>query len=381
MIHSSFAQRGGAESYVRNLSRALTARGHEVRVYCRQTADPEPGEYQLGRRFTERLGSSESKLGKVLVHLGDLLDPTGLHMGKLREFEPDVVHVHNWQGLGALPVALLSRRYPTCHTTHDYALCDPDSTLTNPARSAPLNALRRIRSACLGHMFRRVVFLWPAGRTRDIVYRHVPRAARLTGHVMPLAVPQDTEPSYWGPGRSDEFLYLGALTPHKGIDMLLDAWRAVAQEIDATLVVAGEGVRRNAVEAAARSCPSIRYAGFLDHAGKVAALQHAGWLVFPSQCLETFGISCLEALQATRPIISSTTARPQIASDSSLLTFDGSAELSVVLRRAARLPREEYQRMAASAAADGRSLDWDNHLASLERIYESIAGRQAVHAE
>ena len=60
--------------------------------------------------------------------------------------------------------------------------------------------------------------------------------------------------------------------------------------------------------------PTLRYLGFLDTAGKAAALAEAGWLVFPSQWVENFPISCVEALRAGRPIISSSIARPPMAS-------------------------------------------------------------------
>src|SRR5262249_1528450 len=112
----------------------------------------------------------------------------GLGPRDVRDFAPDVVHVHNWQDLGAVPVGRLARRYPTCHTVHDYALCDTSAVLAYVGRSPVRDALLRIRSAWLVRLLRPAVLLWPAERTRDLVRRYAPAAARLGGAVVPLAV-------------------------------------------------------------------------------------------------------------------------------------------------------------------------------------------------
>src|SRR2546429_2401220 len=48
MVHSSFAVRGGAERYVRDLSRALVERGHEVGVFCRARSEEHTSELSHG---------------------------------------------------------------------------------------------------------------------------------------------------------------------------------------------------------------------------------------------------------------------------------------------------------------------------------------------
>lgn len=378
MVHSSFAIRGGAEQYVRDLSTALRQRGHEVRVFSRPSPHSLPDDGAVAPRLAARLGRPGTRAGKVLTHLGDLFDPTGLTVDTLRAFAPDVVHVHNWQGLGALPVARLARTWPTCHTVHDYALCDPNNSLANHGRSATVDRLLGLRSAWLVRRLREVSMLWPAARTREIAQRHLPAGHRLGGIVVPLAVPADDAPVSWPAGDQTVFLFLGALSEHKGIDLLLDAWRKVAGEGNATLLVGGDGPRRAAVEEAARQLPGLHYLGFLDAAGKEAAMGRAGWLVFPSQWAENFPISCVEALRAGRPIVTSSVARPPMASDTSVRVFDTAADLAALLRHAARMPRSEYAASAASAAADGREMDWDRHVDAVVDAYVALRRRDGV---
>jgi glycosyltransferase involved in cell wall biosynthesis len=380
MVHSSFAVRGGAEQYVRDLSGALAARGHQVQVFSRPSQHDGPQDQAVHRRVSERLGARSGPLRKVFTHLGDVADPTGVNLRDLAAFAPDVVHIHNWQGLGALPLARLTRAYPVCHTVHDYALADPNNALGNRGRSAAVDTLLQLRSAWLVGRFQGITLLWPAARTREILESHVPAASRLPGLVVPLAVPEDGPAPQWRRGRPGTFLYLGALSPHKGVDLMLDAWRAVAASVppDARLLVAGDGALRGALAAAARDVPSIRPLGFIKKADKEAALQEAGWLVFPSQWAENFPISCVEALRAGRPIISSAAARPPMASEGALLTFDGRDELAAAFRRAMGMRPDEYDAMAAAAAADGRGLAWDTHVDAILAAYESVrAGRAA----
>jgi hypothetical protein len=77
---------------------------------------------------------------------------------------------------------------------------------------------------------------------------------------------------------------------------------------------------------------------------------------------------------AGRPVIAAAPVRPPTAVDSSLLLYLDPAELPQLLARAARMPLEQYRSMAASAAADGRGIDWDEHIAALLEIYAG-AGR------
>jgi glycosyltransferase involved in cell wall biosynthesis len=369
IVHASFAVRGGAERYVDDLAGSLTARGHQVGVF---TAATRP-------RWSARLP------GKAVVHLGDLLDPTGLGPADLRDFAPDVVHVHNWQGLGVSTVARLARAYPTVHTVHDHAIVDPNNTLRNVGRSRLLDVLLRTRSAWIRWRFRRLLLLCATTRVRDAVLGDaaprrtalgdsdaVPRRAapprsagrrRPASRIVPLAVALDWNRRDWPPGDPRTFLFLGALSVHKGIDLLLEAWDGPG-----SLLVAGDGPLRRDVEQAG---PGVHYLGSLDEPGKREAFTRAGWLVFPSRAAETYGLVYAEALLAGRPIIAGAHVSPPMATGSSTVLYTGVDGLRAALHRAAAMPADEYARMAASAAADGSKLDWDGHVNAVLDAYEA----------
>jgi glycosyltransferase involved in cell wall biosynthesis len=379
MVHASFGVRGGAEQYIRDIARSLATRGHEVRIFCTGSANGDPDDTDIGDRLSARLGARlPGPVRKGLVHLGDLVDPTGLRPRDLRAFAPDVVHVHNWQQLGAVPVERISKAYPTCHTVHDHAICDPNNALRNLGRSTLLDAALAVRAAWVVRRFRRVALLFSTERVRETVRRHARRADTLTSFVLPLAVSVPWHRLEWQPGGRGVFLFMGALSPHKGLDVLLTAWRSTHAATGGTLLIAGDGPLRAEVELLAATMPSVRYLGYLDHDGKRAALSAAGWLVFPSRSAETFGLVCAEALMAGRPIIAAANARPPMATDTSTLVFRDAGQLGRLLQRAATMPAHEYAGMAASAAADGRKLDWDDHIDALVGVYERVRARGGV---
>jgi glycosyltransferase involved in cell wall biosynthesis len=87
------------------------------------------------------------------------------------------------------------------------------------------------------------------------------------------------------------FLFVGQLIERKGIEVLLQAWRGV----DGELTIAGDGVLRPAVEAAAAADGRIRYAG---HAAGEELEELFAWadvLVLPS-LYEVWGVVVNEAL-------------------------------------------------------------------------------------
>jgi len=167
-------------------------------------------------------------------------------------------------------------------------------------------------------------------RTRQVAAR------RLPGRVVPLAIPDGGPPLRWRPGDSRTFLFLGALSPHKRADLMLDAWRRVAAETsaDGRLLVAGDGALRDQPAAVTPEVPSVQPLGFLHAAGKEVAPATGRVAGIPEPVCGRFPISCVESLRAERPIIASTIARPPLASDGTLRTFEGRDGLAETFLRA-----------------------------------------------
>lgn len=106
--------------------------------------------------------------------------------------------------------------------------------------------------------------------------------------------------------RPGDLVYLGRLEiAQKGLDLLLDAYASIAAEIDADLVVAGDGPDLQAlVERArrARVADRVRFIGRVDGPARLALLKAASLTAMPSR-FETFGIVAAESAAVGTPIV------------------------------------------------------------------------------
>jgi glycosyltransferase involved in cell wall biosynthesis len=96
---------------------------------------------------------------------------------------------------------------------------------------------------------------------------------------------------------------IGRLVPQKGFSYLLDAMGRVLQEVDARLLVLGEGPLRAALEAQAEALgigDSLRFPGFVSNPH--AILKRADLFVL-SSVYEGFGIVVLEAMVCRTPVV------------------------------------------------------------------------------
>jgi glycosyltransferase involved in cell wall biosynthesis len=101
---------------------------------------------------------------------------------------------------------------------------------------------------------------------------------------------------------ADHFLYVGRLSPEKGIGLLVEAF-ASSQLAGRSLTIIGDGPLRGVVEAAALQHSNIRYLGSQDLESAYRHMGQAFYLVFPSRWHEPFGRTIAEAFACGTPVI------------------------------------------------------------------------------
>lgn len=99
---------------------------------------------------------------------------------------------------------------------------------------------------------------------------------------------------------------VGRLHPSKGMDVLIEAFRAQAPA-EAVLAIVGEGPQRPALEKLCAGDARIRLLGFQSEVGEV--LQAFDLFVSPSR-EESFGLAILEAMAAGLPVLATSTEGP-----------------------------------------------------------------------
>lgn len=96
-------------------------------------------------------------------------------------------------------------------------------------------------------------------------------------------------------------LFVGRLSPEKGIGTMLDAWRR-ANFGSRTLLVVGDGPLEGSFD---RSIPGVQWLGECANERVITLMQQAAFLVLPSECYEGFPMTLVEAFATGLPVIAS----------------------------------------------------------------------------
>jgi glycosyltransferase involved in cell wall biosynthesis len=121
-----------------------------------------------------------------------------------------------------------------------------------------------------------------------------------------------------GSGAGGYAVYVGRLSPEKGIRTLLDAWARLSSTTGprVPLKVIGDGPLEGEVRAACRDLPAIEYLGRRPLPEVLAILGDAAFLVLPSIVFETLGRSIVEGFaRGTPAIVSRLGAMAEVVDD------------------------------------------------------------------
>jgi glycosyltransferase involved in cell wall biosynthesis len=314
-LHNRYRSTGGEERVVDDL------------LWLVRERLGEPAE--LLTRSSEELGRGRAALG--LLRGG--LDPDEVRRA-VRERGAHVVHAHNLQpafGWRALAAARAAGARVVLHL-HQYRLvCAIGVCFTHGeecTRCHGSNTLPGVRLNCRGSRPEAAAYaaslaLWQrrmASQADAIVVPSVFARERLRELGAPLdwervhvlAPPVRALDVFAPPaaGVASELpsyaLVVSRLAPEKGVDVAIDACRAAG----ITLVIAGDGPERGALEAHAAAGhgvagATVRFAGPVDDAELAELRARASIALVPSRSAETFGLAAAEAMAAGLPVIAS----------------------------------------------------------------------------
>jgi len=170
-------------------------------------------------------------------------------------------------------------------------------------------------------------------------------------------------------------LYLGRLSPIKGIERLLDAWACVAPTDDWQLVIAGSGdddyVAGLQNRAYVNGCRNVRFVGFVTGVVKSLWLRQADFFVL-SSLSEAFPMAVLEAFAHRTPaLLTNTCGLPEVARAGAAIEVPSSeAGLQDGLVRIMSLPSAEISAMGqAGYELVSTHYAWDAICDQLESVY------------
>lgn len=317
ILHNSYQFTGGEDRAVAADRALLAAKGHETRLHRRSY------EEIADRRGLPRVGAAL----QVPWSAGSYRAVREL----VRTWRPHVAHFHNIFPLisPSAYAACRAEAVPIVQTLHNYRLVCPAGTLLRDGKvcelcvgRAPWPAVRyacyrgsRAQSAVMaatigGHAFVGTwrdqvdAYIAPTAFTRGVLSRGGLPEERI--FVRPNAVDDAGAGEYAGPHSA---VFVGRLSPEKGVDVLLDAWQRLP---GIPLTVIGGGPLLDHVRARIAT-PRLRHVtatGELPHAQALARIRGAGMLVAPSICYEGLPFVLLESLSAGVPVIASDLGGP-----------------------------------------------------------------------
>ncbi|WP_089004812.1 glycosyltransferase family 4 protein [Micromonospora viridifaciens] len=302
------AQPSGENTIVDAEIAQLTAAGVEVLPFFR-SSDEIP---------------SMSKPAKALLPISPIWAPKAQHDldRLLAEHRPDVLHLHN-------PYPLLSpwvvrtahkRGVPVVQTVHNYRqVCSSglyfrDGMICQDCRGRALGVPAIVHRCYRGSRAQSALMATTLAVHRP-TWRSVDRFIALTtavaDHLRDYGIPDErivVKPNAVpDPGTTaapgDGFLFMGRLSPEKGLDLLLEAWRRHPVGALGPLRIAGDGELRPLAEAAAADRPDVRYLGQLDRAGVRAALADSAVVLATSTWHDVLPTVIIEALASGRPVL------------------------------------------------------------------------------
>lgn len=392
---------GGAEHHVRNLSRALVARGHCVSVATIQLDDGLPSytrdEYGV---TVHRLRTSIQRMDRVFTterkNAPPIADPEGtLALRRIiRAEKPDVVHAHDWLGRSLLPRVARERR-PLLVTLHDYSrVCAQKRLVYRHAPCAGPGPRKCLE--CATDFYGRVkgpsiaLGNWIA-RSSDLrfvnLYLPVSRAVAhgnqlerrgLPFRVIPNFVPDDIGMMPDGDDVAlaklpdgDFLLFVGDVARDKGVEVLLDAYRRL--DSPPPLVLIGR------IYLPLDNLPrGVLALGMLPTAAVMAAWRRSLLGVAPSIVPDSCPTVVMEAMAVGRPVIGTWNGGISDLIDDGqtgiLVPHSDAAALAHALQRVLDSP-ELRQRMSLAAGRKFEQFSASSVVPQIEQAYgETLRG-------
>jgi glycosyltransferase involved in cell wall biosynthesis len=313
IAHNAYQQPGGEDVVVRQEMQLLRDAGHDVLLYERSNHETENfvGVNRL-TLFAHTAWSSDT-----LREFGQVLE---------RE-RPDVVHVHNTLAMISPSIyeACKHAQVPVVQTLHNYRLFCPAGTFLRNGMPCEDCVSSSLLSAVRHRCYRgsvgasaAVSTMLAVNRKRGTYENNIDRYIALTNFARDKFVecglsPQKVmvKPNFVYPVSGSRktianwAVFMGRLTPEKGLATALKAWKLLPAEME--LKIIGDGPSLNELRQMANDLElkNVTFVGRLSRQQAFQYLAKARFLLFPSEWYESFPMTILEAYVHGVPVVAS----------------------------------------------------------------------------
>jgi len=382
-LHTPYRQPGGEDAVVRAEAEVLRRAGHEVVQY--QVQNPPGATGAIGSLVLSPWNPRQAR--KV--------------QGLAERVRPDVAHVHNtWYAQSpAVLWALRRSSVPTVMTLHNYRLVCANGQLFRDGAPCEdcvgASPWHGVQHGCYrGSMVLSVpaagtialhdrLRTWSRTVDRFVVLSEFAAERLVRGGLPPDRIElkpnfvADPGPRAVPAAASATVLYVGRLSPEKGVELLVEAWRELGDG-PLELVVVGDGPLRERL--ARRPAAWLRLVGQLPAAEVRRQMLAARALVLPSVWYEGQPVAVLEALAAGLPVLGSGIGGvPELLAPlgRDWLAAPGEVASWVAALRTLADPERVELASARARALYERSFSTAAAARALEGIYERARSRRA----
>ncbi len=311
-IHNRYRMVGGEDAVLKNEIVLLRRYQHTVRSLFFENAQYTPS-LILGGQLSSGIGAIWNKRSYEYL------------AGVLAEAKFDIAHVHNFffRASPSIFFALKAQGIPAVLTLHNYRLLCANALLYRdghvcenclghlPWRGVVHGCYRgsRAASAVVASMLtvHRLLGTWTQKVDMYIALTEFARQKFIEGGlpadkiaVKPNFVHPDPGP---GEGRGGCALFVGRLSPEKGLDTLLAAWERLQGRVP--LKIVGDGPLASEVAAAAERLDGVEWLGRKPREEVLDLMKQASFLIFPSRWYEGFPMTIAEAFATGLPVVAS----------------------------------------------------------------------------
>lgn len=274
---------GGLEGHVSGLASALAKAGVQVTILTQATRS---------EQFKEASGVEIRAFSSLIRGRTYRVAPSlGFWLAAHRT-DFDLVHAHSYHGAAAAMGALAASDVPLVLTPHYHGGGHTAFARVLHLGYRPLGTWLINRAAAIVCVSKAEALALSkrdsAAQSRTVVIPNAPATTALS----------DGLPCR----RSPLVVSLGRLAPYKNNRLLIDSFRLL--DLQAQLVVVGDGPQRAALAAAAKNDPRIQVVGYLERAA-LDRLLLAAWVVASLSEHEAFGMGLLEGLLAGARVVAS----------------------------------------------------------------------------
>jgi glycosyltransferase involved in cell wall biosynthesis len=302
--------------------------------------------------------------------------------GALAAFQPNLIHAHGLWTYLSLAALHVQKQRGTPVIISPHGMLDPWALGFSRGRKRIAAALfqdRLLNEAAVLHALNAA----EASSIRAYGLRNpiavIPNGVSI--HEGPV------QPPPWSASGNDRvLLFLSRIHPKKGLDMLIDAWSALAREgkngLRWRLVVAGwdeighEAELKRLVGARSLSA-TVEFVGPLFGAAKAAALAHAEAFALPSRS-EGLPMAVLEAWAYGKPVLMTSACNlPEGAAEGAAIEVEPNPmAVAEGLRRLTSLSDTERAEMGrAGRRLVERRYTWKQIGADMARVYRAVSSR------